>query len=242
MLINRRDKLPLYQQLYEILRNKIKTKEWQVSQLIPSEPELMATYEVSRVTVRQVLDMLVNDGLIYRQRGKGSFVASPTLEQSMARIVSFTEDMQQRGLQPGTKVLRAGLISATEDVAKNLQVEPGTEMTHLERLRLANNEPMSIEESFLVHSMVKGVLQQDYVTRPLREIIKSTFGIQLVRARQVIRAILATQSMAHVLEIPINSPILFIERVSFSQYDQPIEFLRIYYRGDRYSLYSEIHD
>ena len=109
MLINRRDKLPLYQQLYEILRNKIKTKEWQVSQLIPSEPELMATYEVSRVTVRQVLDMLVNDGLIYRQRGKGSFVASPTLEQSMARIVSFTEDMQQRGLQPGTKVLRAGM-------------------------------------------------------------------------------------------------------------------------------------
>jgi DNA-binding GntR family transcriptional regulator len=122
----------------EILRNRIKTKEWQVSQLIPSEPELMLTYEVSRDTVRQVLDMLVNDGLIYRQRVKGSFVASPTLEHSMAHIVSFTEDMQQRGLQPGTKVLRNELLSATEDVAKNLQVEPGTEMTHYERLRLAN--------------------------------------------------------------------------------------------------------
>jgi GntR family transcriptional regulator len=242
MLINRRDKLPLYQQLYEILRNKIKSKEWQVGQLIPSEPELMTTYGISRVTVRQVLDRLVNDGLIYRQRGKGSFVASPTLEQSIARIVSFTEDMQQRDLQPGTKVMKAELIPAAEEVAKHLQVEPGTEMAYLERLRFANNEPMSIEQSFLVHSMVNGILQYDYVVQPLREIIKSIFGIQLVRAKQVIRAFSATQRLAHVLEVPVNAPLLFIERISFSQHDQPVEFLRIYYRGDRYSLYSEMHD
>ena len=101
--INRSSKLPLYHQLYELLRSGITSGRWQPGDMLPPESELTERYEVSRTTVRQVLEMLVNEGLIYRQRGRGSFVAHPTVEQTLVRIISFTDDMRQRGFESGTE-------------------------------------------------------------------------------------------------------------------------------------------
>lgn len=238
--INRHSKLPLYHQLYEIVRRGILGGQWQPGDMLPPESELIAEYEVSRTTVRQVLEMLVNEGLIYRQRGRGTFVAHPSMEQSLVRIVSFTDDMLQRGREPGTVVLRSGLIPAPEDIASKLAVEPGEELAELCRLRMADGEPMSIEESYLVHRYCPGVLEGDYTRNPLREALEVDHGIRWLRARQAIRAISATAELAELLSITQPAALLFIERVSYSQGDIPIEFLRIYYRGDRYSLYNEL--
>jgi GntR family transcriptional regulator len=238
--INRHSKLPLYHQLYEILRGSILSGQWQPGDVLPPESELIAQYEVSRTTVRQVLDMLVNEGLIYRQRGRGTFVAHPTIEQSMVRIVSFTDDMRQRGCEPGTVILRSELVSASEEIAERLEIESGEELARLDRLRLADGEPMSIEESYLVYRHCLGVLDGDYTRNPLREALDQRYGIRWLRAKQVIRAVQATSQLAKLLSIPQKAALLFIERVSYSQENVPIEFLRIYYRGDRYSLYSEL--
>lgn len=240
--IDRSSKLPLYHQLYEILRGKILHGEWRPGDMIPPEPELIERYEVSRTTVRQVLDMLVNEGLIYRQQGRGTFVAHPTLEQALVRIVSFTEDMRQRGFKPSTRVLSSGLVQAPNTIAQKLEVEPGEELARLERLRLADGEPMSIEESHLVHRYCPGVLQGDYASNPLREALDKDHGIRLVRAKQIIRAILAPRDLARLLSISPEAALLYVERVSHSQHNIPVEFLRIYYRGDRYVLYNELHD
>lgn len=240
--INRQSKMPLHVQLYEILRGNILRGDWVVGEMIPTEPELIEQYGVSRITVRQALNRLVNEGLIYRQQGRGTFIAEPTLEQGLTRIISFTEDMRQRGLKPGTQVLFAGLLPAPDDVAEILQVTNGEELTRLERLRLANNEPVSIEESYLIHRYCPGLLERDYSRIPLREILERQYDIKIVRARQVIRAVATTPTQARLLSIPLRSPVLFIERVSYSQHNLPVEFLRIHYRGDRYSLYSELHD
>ena len=240
--IDRSSKLPLYHQLYEILRDSILRGDWQPGDMIPPEPELIRRHSVSRTTVRQVLDMLVNDGLIYRQQGRGTFVAHPTVEQALVRIISFTEDMRQRGFNPGTQVLSAGLVPAPRDIAEKLEVEPGEELARLARLRLADGEPMSIEESYLVHRFCPGVLEGDYASNPLREALDRDYGIRWARASQVIRAIPASKDMAQLLSIPSKSALLTIERVSYSQQSLPVEFLRIYYRGDRYTLYNELHD
>jgi GntR family transcriptional regulator len=166
--INRNSKIPYYQQLYAILRGKISRGEWKPGDMIPPESDLIEQYGVSRSTVRQVLDILVNEGLVYRERGRGSFVTHPTVEQTMTRIVSFTEDMRQRGFVPSTKVLSASLILAKGDIGEKLQVPEGEELARVERLRLADGEPMSIEESYLVHRYCPNVLQHDYATQPLR--------------------------------------------------------------------------
>jgi GntR family transcriptional regulator len=239
--INKQSKLPYYQQLYEILRGKIIQGKWKPGDMIPPESELTETYQVSRNTVRQVLDILVNEGLIYRQRGKGTFISHPTLEQTTTRIISFTEDMQQRGFKPGTRVLESFLLPAPVFIANKLQIEEGTQLAKITRLRLADGEPMSIEESFLVHEYCKGVLEHNYAKKPLRIILERDYGIQLVNAKQVIKAILATKELT--IELGLSKPeaLLSIERISFSQYAVPVEFLRIFYRSNRYSLYNELH-
>lgn len=238
--IDRSSKLPLYHQLYELIRGKIVRGEWKPGDMLPPETELMEQHQVSRIVVRQVFDLLVNEGLVYRERGRGTFVAKPTIQQTLTRIVSFTQDMRQRGLEPGTKPLAASLIPAPEDIAAKLRVPPGEELVRIERLRLASGEPMSVEEAYLVHRFCPGVLNGDYVTKPLREALERKYSIRLVRAEQDIRAVQAPRHLAATLEIEPKSAMLFIERVSYSQNNDPIEFLRIYYRGDRYALHNEL--
>ena len=239
-IINRTSKLPLYQQLYEILHSNIVSGEWQPGDMIPPESELIERYQVSRTTVRQVLDMLVSEGLIERERGRGTFVAHPTVEQGLVRIVNFTEDMRMRGCEPSSKVLFSGLIPAPQDIAEKLHIEPGEELARLERLRLADGEPMGVEESYLVHRYCPGILQGDYVSNSLREALERNYGIRWTRAKQSIRATLAPRDLAELLGIKPHLALLFIERVSYSKEDVPVEFLRIYYRADRYVLYNEL--
>lgn len=238
--ISPQSKSPLYQQLYQLLRNKINSGQWRPGDLLPSETELRQKYQVSRATVRQALDELVSDGLIERQQGKGTFVAPPTVEQGLVRIVSFTEDMQQRGLQPSTKLIAAELAPATAVIAQKLQIEEGATLARIERLRLADGEPMSVEVSFLVHQYCPGILSEDYTTHSLRRMLEEQYGIRIASARQTIRAISASKEMARLLDAPPKAALLYIERISYSENDVPIEFLRLYHRGDRYTLHGEL--
>jgi GntR family transcriptional regulator len=185
---------------------------------------------------------LVNDGLIYRERGRGTFVAPPKIDQSLNRIISFTEDMRQRGYKASTRLLFSGLVAASEEVAARLKIDPGDELACLERLRLADGVPLSIEVSNLVHRYCPGILKGDYVRTPLREALEREYDIRLARAEQMIRAISATPDLAKKLSIPPNSALLFIERISYSPMNVPIEFLRLYHRGDRYAMYNELFD
>lgn len=238
--INRQSKLPLYQQLYEVLRGNITRGEWKPGDQIPAEGELIEQYGVSRITVRQVLDMLVQEGLIYRQRGRGSFVAHPTVEQVLQRLISFTDDMRQRGFTPSTRIVSAGLLPAPVDIAEHLRIQPGVELARIERLRLADGEPMSIEESYLVHHFVPGILETDFANNPLRELIERHYNIRWERAHQIIRAVNAPPLLARTLSVRAHAALLYIERVSFSQQGAPVEFLRVYHRGDRYALHNEL--
>lgn len=233
---------PYYRQLYDILREELANGKWSPGERMPSETELIEQYGVSRITVRQSLDMLVKDGWVFRRRGRGTFAAQPTIQQALTRIISFTEDMQQRGLTPGTCVLASRLEPSSSDIAKRLNIAPGSELAVLERLRLADGEPMSLEISRLVHQLCPGILEGDYARTPLHEALRDRADIRLVRATQAIRAVAATKEMAGILAVPVKAPLFYIERVSFSQYGVPVEYLQIYHRGDRYMLYNELRN
>ncbi len=240
-VINRNSNLPLYQQLYQILKHDIVRGEYAPGTLVPAKSELMAHYSVSRSTVRSVMDMLVNEGLIYRERGRGTFVARPRLEQGLTRIVSFTEDMLQRGIRPSSRVLESTLLPAPTDIAERLEVGAGEELGLLKRLRMGNGEAISLEESYLVHRYCPGFLSRvDYSTTPLRRALEDEYGIRWSHAKQVIDAVNADRSLAELLGVPPRSALLRLERVTWSDRNVPVEFLRTTYRGDRYSLYAEL--
>ena len=238
--IVRTSKLPYYHQLYEILRARIARGEWQPGEMIPPESELIETYHVSRITARQALDALVNDGLIYRERGRGTFVSKPTFEKGMMRIRSFTDDMRSRGLRPRTRVLDKQLVTAIGEVAERLGVPEGEELVRFLRLRMAEDEPLATEESFLIHRNCPGILEHDFAVESLREVLVRDYGIRWSRATQVIRAILASPHDAAALGVKPKSALLYVERVSYDEHNTPGEFLRILYRGDRYVLYNEL--
>lgn len=238
--IVRSSAVPLYQQLYEILRTNITQHEWKSGDMLPSETILMKQFDVSRVTVRQVLDMLVQEDLIYRERGRGTFVAKPRVEQALMRIISFTDDMHQRGIEPKTKLISANLVAAPGDIAKKLRIKTGEELVHIKRLRLGNDEPMSVEDSYLVHKYCPEILEEDFVANSLRSILENRCGIRWAKATQVIRAINAPNDLADLLLIKPKSALLFIERISFTTQDIPAEFIRIFHRGDRYALYNDL--
>jgi len=232
--------LPLYHQLYEILHDQILNGQWKSGDLIPAENELTSQYNVSRITVRRVLDMLEKEGLVKRERGRGTFVAQPRLEHGLSRIVNFTEDMIQRGYQPSTRVLFAGLVAAPQYIADKLKIVEGEELVRLDRLRLADDEPMCVEHSYLIHRYLPNILQNDFSRISLRQAKATQYGIRWKRATQVIEAILSPPDLSHELGIKTDSALLYIERVSFSQKNIPIEFLRAYYRADRYTLHNEL--
>lgn len=238
--LNRESKVPLYHQLYELLRAKITGGEWPPGTLLPAESELQQNYQVSQITVRQALENLVSDGLIYRQRGRGTFVSQPAIKTTLTRIISFTEDMRRRGYHPSSRTILTEPVVATPALAEKLEIEAGEELAQINRLRFADGEPMSIERSMLVHRYCPGVLDGNYEDQSLRETLLKAYGIQLVRAVESIRAVQATEEQAHLLSIEPDDALLTIERVSFSQSNIPVELLQIFYRSDRYVLYAEL--
>ncbi len=240
--VSRHSKLPLYQQIYEILRGNVVHGKWAAGEMVPTESELMAQYQVSRTTIRQVMDRLVSEGLIYRQQGRGTFVSEPTLEQGLSRIISFTEDMRRRGLTVDTRILAAEVFPASLEIAEALRIQPGDDVAYLKRLRIANNEPLCIEESHLVERMCPGIIDFDFSLHPLRDTLEKRYGVRIVRALQKIHASVPGPETAKLLHTNSPAALLYIERTSFNERDLPVEFLRLYFRGDRYSLYNELKD
>jgi GntR family transcriptional regulator len=238
--LNPNSKLPLYHQLYELLEDKIRTLEWKPGDMIPPESELITHYGVSRITVRKVLDILVKEGHIKRERGRGSFVSHPKLEHGTTRIISFTDDMRQRGFAPGTRILFQGIVPAPANIASALKIVEGEELARIDRLRLADDEPMCVEESFLVHRYLPGIIDHDFAALSLREVKQQEYGIRWSRAMQTIQAIAAPPEIANILSIRAGAPLLYFERITFSQDDIAMEYLRIYYRADRYILHNEL--
>ncbi len=238
--LNPKSALPLYHQLYELLHDNITAGRWKPGDLIPAESELISQFRVSRITVRKVLDLLTKEGLVVRERGRGTHVAHTRLAHVTTRIVSFTDDMRQRGFAASTKVLFSGIVPAPESIAHELGIAEGDELARLDRLRLADGEPMCLEQSYLVHRHMPGILEHDLEARSLREVKVGVYGVRWSRARQTIQAVLASPELAHVLGIKTGAALLYIERVSYSQDDIPMEFLRVHYRADRYVLYNEL--
>lgn len=238
--IDRTNTAPLYSQIYSILHDQIVNRELSPGDQLPPESELVDTFNVSRITVRNAIDMLVKEGWVYRQQGRGTFVAHPKLEYGLSRIVNFTEDMKQRGFQASSRVLYAGLKKASPAVASQLQIEPAEELACIERLRLADGEPMCMEKSYMVHRYCPGILEVDYSKNSLRVMKTKKYGIIWKRATQKIRAIVPPADLASVLEMNEYTALLYIERISYSQDNVPVEYLQAYYRGDRYTLFNEL--
>ncbi len=224
---------PKHQQLRELLVGMVVP-----GQAIPSERELMATYGVSRATVRKAIDGLVADGLLQRTHGLGTFAVRPRLE-SRLHLASFSQDMRRRGRSPSTRLLSIGAAVPPAEVAAALGLEPDGQAWRVVRIRLADEAPVAHEDGWYPVDRLPGLDAHDVAGGSLYEIFSHGYGLWVDHAEQTLWGEAADAELAGLLGAPLHTPLLVFRRVS-SAGGQPIEHVVSRYRGDRYQVHMEL--
>lgn len=228
---------PLYLQLQKLLRDAIDAHLVKADEAIPTERDLAQRFDVSRITVRKAIDGLVDEGMVSRRRGAGTFVTAPRVEKSFSKLSSFTEDMISRGRRPHSVWISRSEGAVTPEEALSLGLSPGTDVYRFHRVRFADQVSMALEQSTVPAYCLPS---PDAVKTSLYDALDAA-GHLPVRALQRLRAVAATAEQAEALGIEEGAPGLFIERRAFLADGRTAEFTQSYYRGDAYDVVAELN-
>jgi GntR family transcriptional regulator len=231
--------VPLHHQVYLHLKAALDSGEIAPGDRLPPERELCVRYGCSLITVRRALTELAREGRIERTRGRGTFALKPRIERDFADTLSFSEEMQRRGLDPETRLVAARPESAGEVVARALDLEVGAPIVYVERLRLASREPLLLEQVHLPAERFPGLLASDLEQNSLYDVLTEHYGTRITRARESLEPVLLRTREAGLLDQAPRTPALVIEGVAFDETGSPIEFARTFVRGDRTRYYVE---
>lgn len=224
----------LYVQVRETLREQIKTGVLKPGQKLPAEDELAAQFGVSRMTVRQGISDLTDEGLLYRRRGIGTFVAQLHVERDHNKLTDFFETARAEGFQAEVRLLSREVVPAKIMVAKALALQETEPVIRIQTLRLANNVPVTIYDEYVPYKLCPELLTEDLRARPAWQILEN-YGHIIKRAVQRVEARAADEEVARLLNIEEDAPILFKNRVIFAEDGTPVELILCHNRGDSYS-------
>lgn len=226
---------PLYQQLKETLTAKIESGEYSHGVCIPSEYELSVRYGISRITVRKAVASLVEEGLLVKRQGKGTFVEKPKLERKIIEFLSFSTACEYNGVRPGAKLLRRILREPTETEARELKLPNDDQLTHIQRLRSADGEPLLVENNFFSFSAYPYLMQEDLENQSLYDVLRSR-GVHMTNAKKILEMSLASDADAKQLGIRPNSPLFKLKGIVFDDKAEPIHLSLQLIRADRYKF------
>jgi GntR family transcriptional regulator len=237
-LVEEEDPSPLYMRLQNRIREVVRNGQMPPRSSLPPERVISERLNLSRVTVRRALENLVQEGLLTRRQGSGTFVADqpPRVEQPLSRLSSFSEDMRQRGLEPSSVWLARELTLPSPSEAMQLHLFAGERIVRLRRLRLANGVPMAIETAMVAE---RDLPNPALVEHSLYEAL-DRLGLAPVRALQRLASVNVSESDAAALGVAAGAAGLKIERVSFLPSGRPVEFTTSLYRGDAYDFITEL--
>lgn len=231
--------VPLHHQVYLDLHAALDAGEWKPGAQFPTERDLAERYGCSLITIRRALGELVREQRLERTRGRGTFVLHPRIDRDIEGHLSFTEEMQLRGLDPATRLIAARPESAGVAVAAALNLELGSPILYLERLRLADGEPLLLEQVHLPAERFPGLLASDLERGSLYDLLKDRYGTRVAKARELLEPILLPAREARLLGRKRGAPALLIEGIAATAEGTPVEFGRTYVRGDRTRYYVE---
>ncbi len=227
-------KVPLYYQLESILREKILTGEWAEGEQVPTESELVGAYGVSRITVRQALSSLADDGLVERIQGRGTYVTKHKAIRGTMRLTGFLEDLMAMGIETKVKMLEFKKIKAGSHEAEQLGVAAGDPVWQMKRVRFVEDIPYSYVVRYMPEEIGDRISPEELTHGSVLKLIEDKLGIRLGEALQVISAALADGYTSDLLQTKVGAPLLSIERQVSRIDGQPVEFVRTLYRADMY--------
>lgn len=230
----------LYATIEETLASEIAHGDYRPGDQLPTEDQLLARFQVSRITVRRAIQNLVNRGLLEIRRGLGTFVLAPRIEAELTRLTGFVEDMKSVGRTASARLLSHGVVAASARVAERLQLAKGTKVMQIKRVRLADAIPVSFDETYLPLPLGKQIVRNDLRLHPIFTLLEQEYGVPLLEADYELEAVIATKPVADALQVKIGSPIFQIERTSLTTGNRPIDYEILSYRGDLVRFFTRL--
>jgi GntR family transcriptional regulator len=224
--------LPLHAQVEESLAKSMVDGALLRGARLPSEDNLIERYAVSRTTIRTAVQSLIARGLVEIRRGKGTYVTEPLITQELTELTGFVEDMRALGREPSAQVLDRRIVAASETVARQLSLQRGTAVARIQRVRLADGAPLSFDETYLPQELGEKIMADDLENQPIFTLLEQKFATPLIEAEYRLAAVASHGTVARALGIDAGSPIFLIERTTFSDNHRPVDYERLYYRGD----------
>ncbi|WP_417418911.1 GntR family transcriptional regulator [Hoeflea sp.] len=227
-------RVPLYHQIFLILRNRIFGGEVRPGELVPGEQELATEFNVSRITAKRALNELASAGLVVRERGRGTRVTHrPKAPAVTSSIEGWLENISLMGIATEAQVLDFGYVAASEDIAHALELDPGTDVQHAVRVRSLDGEPMSYLVTYVPADIGRQYDRDDLDTKPLLLLLELA-GVKVASARQTISATLADSEVSSALSVHAGTPLIEVRRVVRDSAGRPVEYIRVLYRPDVY--------
>jgi GntR family transcriptional regulator len=230
---------PLYAQIADGLILRIQHGELAPGTRLPSERELSRQLGVNRMTLRQALQVLEDQGLLIRRQGDGTYVARPRIERAAGRLFPFTHGIRRRGYTPGARVVYFERRTAEATIARALNLPVGAWIYYSHRLRLINREPVMLERFALPLERFPTIERFDFTVRSIYEIMSTEYGVTISRARQSLEPVIATAYEAELLGVEAGAPLMLERRVTLDQKGLAVEYTKDLYRGDRFRFVTE---
>jgi GntR family transcriptional regulator len=224
--------IPLHHQAYLDLRATLDSGEWPAGRQIPTEKRLATEFGCSLITVRRALDELVREGRLERTRGLGTFAKAPPLVRDIAQPLGFTDEMRPLGLRPYTAVVTARTETATPAVGASLHLALRASVHYLERVRGADGVPYLLEQAYLPADRFPGLLDEDFTTASLYEVLERRYGCRVSLTREIIAACTPSAREARLLKMPESIASLWLEGIAYDS-EIPVEFCRTIVSGER---------
>lgn len=243
-MLSRTPPVPKYYQLAQILSDQIASGTLKSNDQLPTEDELSERYGLSRGTVREAIRLLENDGLVRRERGRGTFVSVIAKSSSLFSLMPFSEAMRRQNRVPSTRVLKATTFPATMEVAEQLDIEVGRATVHIVRLRLADNQPVVYEERYLARSLCPQLMDEDLSENSIHTLIVFKYGVPLVKMAHTVEAGSLTVEQAARLQANPGEKAFFVDRLTFTEANDiifPAVWFQGIYRERSLNLKASLH-
>ncbi len=239
--IDRKSPIPLYYQLYRLLLDRIEDGEWKPGDLVSSEKELSEQHGLSRITIRQTLQLLVTDGYLYRERGRGTFVAAPKIQHGPEGAFGLTGYLRAHGYKAGWRLLSMDRVMPPQRVKLNLQLQDEETVLEIRRFRLADDQVIGLHRAFVPYPLAHQI-KDEYLVQGESSLhyMEECMNLALRESNRTIGAVPATEEEAAALEVEVGFPLLLIRRTTMGADGHPVEYLRAVYRGDRFEYHLRL--
>lgn len=231
-------KMPVYLKIHDQIKKEIEEGKWHVGDRLPSERELSETFNVSRMTLRQAVQTLADEGILERKIGSGTYVARKKVQETMIGTTSFSDIVEEQGREPSSKTISYFVTKPSSSEMEKLNLTEKDDILKMERIRYADDVPICFEVASIPYEIVKNFHKEE-ITLSLYKAIANEGTRIIGKSSQKISAVIASEKIAHFMDIKRGEAILKVSQISYFDEGTPFEYVRSQYVGERFEFFLE---